>query len=198
MSIDEYLDNLLSDGSSPTKNAIAKLTRLIENIGNIMIKSTERLEDVINELDARITALEQGGIIPRAPSAPVSPGGVGAPQISSPIASATPIPGTPNINGPNQSVPPVGQPKISAPNISTPTPNASGGQAITPPSLSGPGTPGFANEIASAAQALKKAPTNGPSPTRPNGAPATGPLGAPTASAILEVKNSLKKAPRQE
>jgi len=183
MSIDEYLDSLLSEGSSPTKTAIAKLTRLLENFGSIMIKSTERIEDAINELDARITALENklggapgGGI--KMPSAPSIGGGTPSPSIpSAPNLSSGPTSG-PNLGGGG-----------------TPAPNLSGAPAPAPNLGAGPGSPGFASEIANAAKSLQKAPVQqSPAPgPGPMGGGGVGPLGGPTASAILEAKAKLKK-----
>ncbi|MHA1317529.1 MAG: hypothetical protein ACTSQ6_08415 [Candidatus Heimdallarchaeaceae archaeon] len=187
MSIDEYLDNLLSEGSSPTKTAIAKLTRLLENFGSIMIKSTERIEDAINELDARITALENklGG----APG-----GGMGIPSAPS-IGGSTPspsIPSAPKLSSGPAPAPNIGGGATSAPNLGgpAPTPNLSGAPAPAPNLGAGPGSPGFASEIANAAKSLQKAPVQqSPAPgPGPMGGGGVGPLGGPTASAILEAK----------
>ena len=52
MSIDDYLDTLLSGSSEPSSKAIKKLTKLIENFGVIMVKSTERMEDYVSVLDS--------------------------------------------------------------------------------------------------------------------------------------------------
>ncbi|MHA2256331.1 MAG: hypothetical protein ACXAAM_09675, partial [Candidatus Heimdallarchaeaceae archaeon] len=87
MSIDDYLDGLLSGSSEPSRKAIMKLTRLIENFGAIMVKSTERMEDYINTLDTRISTIEQSlGIVSQ--RLIVGKGARAAAPTATPIAAA--------------------------------------------------------------------------------------------------------------
>ena len=208
VSIDDYLDGLLSGSSEPSRKAIMKLTRLIENFGAIMVKSTERMEDYINTLDTRISAIEQSlGIASQrimvGRSAPASIQAT-APAISAPT-------GAPNISAaptgaPNLTAAPTGAPNLTAaptgaPNL-TAAPAASGGDNIPAPAMqSGSGTGISSADLMKAAANLQKAPEPVPGePGEPGMDPAPGlnPFGGPSAAALQDIKAGLKKVDQDE
>ncbi|MHA1687584.1 MAG: hypothetical protein ACTSYD_14470 [Candidatus Heimdallarchaeaceae archaeon] len=223
MSIDDYLDSLLSGSSAASKKAIMKLTKLIENIGSIMIKSTERIEDVISELEQRISVIEQHlglsrgqpGSAPSIPKAPTAGAPTSsAPQVSAPVASPpsaakapSTIPAPATASG-SVSPPSFGGGSSSSPSGPIPAPslnNPGGSTSASPaPVAANPlGLPNLASEIASAAKSLKKVekpatptPGGGPSPRpAPGGAPGLGPLSmqAELKSVLAKGRDALEK-----
>ena len=189
-----------------------KLTRLIENFGAIMVKSTERMEDYINTLDTRISAIEQslgisaqriniGGAAPSLTmaAAPVATAS-GAPNLSAaPAATAS---GAPNLSAapsgaPNLSAAPSGAPNLSA------APNLSGGGDIPAPASQGTTGSGISSaDLMKAAANLQKAPERPPSeePGEPGmgPAPSLNPFGGPSAAALQDIKAGLKKVDQDE
>ena len=203
VSIDDYLDGLLSGSSEPSKKAIMKLTKLIENFGAIMVKSTERMEDYINTLDSRISAVERAlgvsaSYISAAPALTVrsevptsfpdatptlvtaNPSTIGAPNLSA-------APSAPNLNG----TPSAG---IGAPNLSA-APAPSGVQGTTGAGIS-------SADLLKAAANLKKAPEPIPSESGGIGEPAAvpasfSPFGV-SATDIQDIRAGLKKVDPDE
>ncbi|MCG3222339.1 MAG: hypothetical protein H7641_13250, partial [Candidatus Heimdallarchaeota archaeon] len=169
MSIDDYLDGLLSGSSEPSRKAIMKLTKLIENFGAIMVKSTERMEDYINTLDTRISTIEQSlGIVAQRLIV-----GKGA-QAAAPIAAA-PAAGAPNI-----SAAPSGAPNLSAApsgNVGAPSLDGSGANIPAPTMPNGSGSGVSNSDLMKAAANLQKAPEQ-PAPGDP-GAPGAAPVFSP-------------------
>ncbi|NPD88781.1 MAG: hypothetical protein HGN29_08645 [Asgard group archaeon] len=190
MSIDDYLDGLLSGSSEPSRKAIMKLTRLIENFGAIMVKSTERMEDYINTLDTRISTIEQSlgiasqrlmvgrGTLAAAPmaartAAPVATAPVAtAPVATAPVATA-PVATAPS-GAPNLSAAPSGAPNLSAAPSGAPNLSAAPGSNVAAPSLSGGGD-------------------NIPAPTMPSG-PGSGGI---SSADLMNAAANLQKAPEQ-
>jgi hypothetical protein len=201
VSIDDYLDGLLSGSSEPSKKAIMKLTRLIENFGAIMVKSTERMEDYINTLDTRISTIEQSlGIASQrimigrnAPAATPS----AAPAIAAPAAAAPNLSAAPS-GAPNLSAAPSGAPNLSA------APASSGGDNIPAPAMQSGSSTGISSaDLMKAAANLQKAPEQqapAPAPGEPGMGPAPGlnPFGGPSATALQDIKAGLKKVDQDE
>jgi len=205
VSIDDYLDGLLSGSSEPSRKAIMKLTRLLENFGGIMVKSTERMEDYINTLDARITAIERalgistptGGAIPSLSATPT--------QVATPAVSAQPgdassgAPSAPNLSSP------VSAPNLnSAPSNAVGAPNLGGSGPIPAPSGNQGATgAGISSaDLLKAAASLQKAPVTegGPGGQGAPGAgpaPSINPLGV-SASDIQNIRAGLKKVDPEE
>ena len=188
MSLDDYLDGLLSSGSSASsKKAILKVTKLIESIGSIMVKSTERMEDALASLENRILALEGGRPMPY-PSVSSDP----APSTGAPSISATPSTGAPNLSSAATSSDSIGAPNLSAV-------SSSPDQTSSPPAGGNPfAGDGFAGEIANMAGSLSKAPPTerpaGPGGEGGPGGPApSGPMGSPSSSMIAGAKAGLTK-----
>lgn len=176
VSIDDYLDGLLSGSSEPSKKAIMKLTRLIENFGAIMVKSTERMEDYINTLDLRISAVERAlGVAAAAPSA--------APALSvRSAAPATVSAAAPNLTNSSS----VGAPNLSAapsaPNLTAAASASSGAPDLSampaPSGAQGATGAGISSaDLLKAAANLQKAPEPTPGPNG-LGDPAGGPAPA--------------------
>lgn len=190
MSLDDYLDGLLSTGSSASsKKAILKVTKLIESIGSIMVKSTERMEDALDSLENRILALESGRqmAFPSASSGP-------APSTGAPSIAATPSTGAPNLSSATSSSDSIGAPNLSSAASSSPD------QTSVPPAGGNPfGGSGFANEIANKAGSLSKAPPSerpvGPGEPAPS---AAGPMGGPSSSMITGAIEGLTKIDPEE
>ncbi len=200
MSLDDYLDGLLSSGSSASsKKAILKVTKLIESIGSIMVKSTERMEDALASLENRILALEGGR-----PMASPSVSSGAPPSAAAPNLSAAAPPGD-SIGAPNLSAAP-----------STPSPSSDPPQGGNP--LAGSG---FASEIANMAGSLSKAPPSerpagpggpgesagpgGPGESAGPGGPGesagpapTDPMGGPSSSMITGAIEGLTKIDPEE
>jgi len=195
VSIDDYLDGLLSGSSEPSRKAIMKLTKLIENFGQIMVKSTERMEDYIDTLDSRISAVERAlGV--SAPAARVAPNlsvrntAPAAAPVSAPAASAAPnlsaAPSTNPVGAPNLSAAPSSPNLSAAPDLSS-SPAPSGNQGSTGAGIS-------SADLMKAAANLTKAPEPTPGdPGDPGGAsPAFSPFGV-SASDIQDVRAGLTK-----
>ncbi|MCG3226719.1 MAG: hypothetical protein H7645_07355 [Candidatus Heimdallarchaeota archaeon] len=198
MSIDDYLDGLLSGSSEPSRKAIMKLTRLIENFGSIMVKSTERMEDYINTLDTRISTIEQSlGIVSQrlivGKGARAQAPTAAAPTAAAPTAAA-PTAAAP-AGAPNLSAAPAGAPNLSA------APSLDGGGANIPaPSMPNGSGSGVSNDdLMKAAANLQKAPEQ-PAPGDP-GAPGAAPVFSPfgvSATDIQDVRSGLTKVDPDE
>jgi len=205
MSIDDYLDGLLSGSSEPSRKAIMKLTKLIENFGGIMVKSTERMEDYVAALDARIAALEQAlGVAPARPS----PTFAASPAVASaPAPAAAPAVAK---AAPNLSAAPAGD--VGAPNLSAApagdvgAPSLAGGDAPIPAPAGSQGNSGggiSSSDLMKAASNLQKAPVREPgepgAPGEPGMGPAStiSPFGA-SASDIRDTKSGLTKVDPDE
>ena len=209
MSIDDYLDTLLSGSSEPSSKAIKKLTKLIENFGAIMVKSTERMEDYVSVLDSRISALERAVGLPSGSVSATS-----APSFSSPAPAAAPSRSAPaaTASAPSLGTPPAassGAPNLtSAPNLSA-APDLSaapslGGDSPAPSMPSG-GTTGSgisSADLMKAAANLQKAPEHTPGggpggPGEPAGPASFNPLGV-SASDIQNIRAGLTKVDQDE
>ncbi len=198
VSIDDYLDGLLSGSSEPSRKAIMKLTRLIENFGSIMVKSTERMEDYINTLDTRISTIEQSlGIVSQrlivGKGARAQAPTAAAPTAAAPTAAA-PTAAAP-AGAPNLSAAPAGAPNLSA------APSLDGGGANIPaPSMPNGSGSGVSNDdLMKAASNLQKAPEQ-PAPGDP-GAPGAAPVFSPfgvSATDIQDVRSGLTKVDPDE
>ena len=198
VSIDDYLDGLLSGSSEPSRKAIMKLTRLIENFGSIMVKSTERMEDYINTLDTRISTIEQSlGIVSQrlivGKGARAQAPTAAAPTAAAPTAAA-PTAAAP-AGAPNLSAAPAGAPNLSA------APSLDGGGANIPaPSMPNGSGSGVSNDdLMKAAANLQKAPEQ-PAPGDP-GAPGAAPVFSPfgvSATDIQDVRSGLTKVDPDE
>ncbi len=191
VSIDDYLDGLLSGTAEPSKKAIMKLTKLIENFGEIMVKSTERMEDYIDTLTNRINAIEHAlGVSSRAP-APSA-----APSIDSPVAAPAAAAVAPNLTASNSN--PVAAPNLSA---TVGAPDLSGGGGGTPAPSGSQGSTGggvSSADLMKAASNLQKAPE--PTPGEP-GAPGETPVFSPfgvSATDIQDVRSGLTKVDPDE
>ncbi|MHA1199914.1 MAG: hypothetical protein ACTSQF_11350 [Candidatus Heimdallarchaeaceae archaeon] len=198
VSIDDYLDGLLSGTAEPSKKAIMKLTKLIENFGAIMVKSTERMEDYMNNMDGRLNALESAlGVAasaaraaPAAPAAPVAAPTAAAPAVAAPVAAASS--GAPNLSA-----------APSTPNLSAAAPNLS----ATPDLSSQPAPSGAqgqsgggitSDDLMKAVAGLQKAPEPVPGdPGAPEGTPAFSPFGV-SANDIQDVRAGLTKVDPDE
>jgi hypothetical protein len=208
VSIDDYLDGLLSGSSEPSKKAIMKLTKLIENFGAIMVKSTERMEDYIDSLDSRINAIEQALGLARQSISPSFQAPAQIQTFSSPVAApvAQPSFSAPNLSSNNPGT--IGAPNLSsqvgapdlsvAPKISSDSPEQTpiGQSAVTGAGIS-------SADLLKAASKLTKAPVQEPgvlgAPGAPGmePAPAFSPFGV-SASDIKDVKAGLKKVDQDE
>ncbi len=179
MSIDDYLDVLLSGSSEPSSKAIKKLTKLLENFGAIMVASTERMEDYITGLDARISAIERNlGVSGPTLASPAlaSPAQASAPAMANPAQASAPAMGAPNLS--------------AAPNLSS-APSGGGSPAPAP---SGGG--GISNsDLMKAAAGLSKAPEQ--QPKEMVDAASFSPSGV-SVTAIQGVKAGLKKVDQDE
>ncbi|MHA2357374.1 MAG: hypothetical protein ACXABK_01215, partial [Candidatus Heimdallarchaeaceae archaeon] len=162
MSIDDYLDGLLLGSSEPSRKAIMKLTKLIENFGGIMVKSTERMEDYINTLDIRISAIEQALGIARATAAPSFAAQIAAAapaqtQVQAPAVSTAAPAGAPDLTSapsgaPNLTAAPSGN--VDAPDLSqSAIPAPAGNQGATGSGIS-------SVDLMKAAANLQKAPVS--------------------------------------
>lgn len=187
VSIDDYLDGLLSDTAEPSKKAIMKLTKLIENFGAIMVKSTERMEDYIDTLTNRINAIEHAlGVSSQA--APAA-----APSFQSPEAAPA---AAPNLTASNSG-------QVAAPNLSAtvgaPNLSADGGGNPAPSGTQGSTGGGISSaDLMKAASNLQKAPE--PTPGEP-GAPGETPVFSPfgvSATDIQDVRSGLTKVDPDE
>jgi hypothetical protein len=197
LSIDDYLDGLLSGSSEPSRKAIMKLTRLIENFGAIMVKSTERMEDYIDTLDARISSIEQAiGIARPAAVQPSFPMPTAAP-VAAPVA-APQTSGAPNLSenvgAPNLSATPSGN--VGAPSLE------GGGDIPAPATGSSPVTgAGISSaDLLKAASKLQKAPVQEPGAPDDPGiapAPAFSPFGV-SAQDIQDIRSGLTKVDPDE
>ncbi len=183
VSIDDYLDGLLSDTAEPSKKAIMKLTKLIENFGTIMVKSTERMEDYIDTLTNRINSIEQalGNASRAAPAA--------APSVDSPVAAPVTT-SEPNLTASNPG-------SVAAPNLSAPVgdgggiPEPSGNQVSTGGGISN-------DDLMKAASNLQKAPEPVPGePGAPGATPVFSPFGV-SANDIQDVRSGLTKVDPDE
>ncbi|MCE7747953.1 MAG: hypothetical protein GPJ51_06125 [Candidatus Heimdallarchaeota archaeon] len=191
VSIDDYLDGLLSDTAEPSKKAIMKLTKLIENFGEIMVKSTERMEDYIDTLTNRINAIEHAlGVSSRAP-APSA-----APSFDSPVAAPAAAAASPNLTASNSN--PVAAPNLSA-TVGTPDLSGGGGGIPAPSGSQGSTGGGVSSaDLMKAASNLQKAPE--PTPGEP-GAPGETPVFSPfgvSATDIQDVRSGLTKVDPDE
>jgi len=189
VSIDDYLDGLLSDTAEPSKKAIMKLTKLIENFGEIMVKSTERMEDYIDTLTNRINAIEHAlGVSSRAPATSA------AQSIDSPVAA--PAAAAPNLTASNSS--PVAAPNLSS-TVGTPDLSGDGGGIPAPSGSQGTtGTGINSADIMKAASNLQKAPEPTPGdPGAPGEAPVFSPFGV-SATDIQDVRSGLTKVDQDE
>ncbi|MHA1217695.1 MAG: hypothetical protein ACTSO5_03315 [Candidatus Heimdallarchaeaceae archaeon] len=189
MSIDDYLDGLLSDTAEPSKKAIMKLTKLIENFGEIMVKSTERMEDYIDTLTNRINAIEHAlGGSSRAPAPSAEP------SFDSPVAAPAAAAAAPNLTASNSS--PVAAPNLSA---TVGTPDLSGGGNPEPSGSQGTTGSGISSaDIMKAASNLQKAPEPTPGdPGAPEAAPVFSPFGV-SATDIQDVRSGLTKVDPDE
>jgi hypothetical protein len=203
VSIDDYLDGLLSGTAEPSKKAIMKLTKLIENFGAIMVKSTERMEDYIDTLNNRIAAIESAlGMASRGAPAMTAP--AAAPTFDSPVAAPAQS-AAPNLSASSSDQ--VGAPNLSssvgAPNLSA-APAAGGDEGGIPAPAGAQGNTGAgisSADLMKAAANLQKAPEPTPGepggPGDPGGAPAFSPFGV-SASDIQDVRSGLKKVDPDE
>ncbi|MCG3259750.1 MAG: hypothetical protein H7644_08390 [Candidatus Heimdallarchaeota archaeon] len=188
VSIDDYLDGLLSDTAEPSKKAIMKLTKLIENFGEIMVKSTERMEDYIDTLTNRINAIEHAlGGSSRAPAPSAEP------SFDSPVAAPAAA-AAPDLTASNSS--PVAAPNLSA---TVGTPDLSGGGNPEPSGSQGTTGNGISSaDIMKAASNLQKAPEPTPGdPGAPGAAPVFSPFGV-SATDIQDVRSGLTKVDPDE
>ena len=187
VSIDDYLDGLLSDTAEPSKKAIMKLTKLIENFGAIMVKSTERMEDYIDTLTNRINAIEHAlGVSSQAAPSFQSP--VAAPAVAPNLSNSTSV-AVPNLSA-----------SVAAPNLSAQvgdgggTPAPSGNQGSTGGGIS-------SADLTKAASNLQKAPEPTPgdpgAPGAPEAAPVFSPFGV-SATDIQDVRSGLTKVDPDE
>ncbi|MCE7742660.1 MAG: hypothetical protein GOP50_09390 [Candidatus Heimdallarchaeota archaeon] len=193
VSIDDYLDGLLSGTAEPSKKAIMKLTKLLENFGAIMVKSTERMEDFINSLDIRITAVERalGGVAPAARAAPAAAPIAAAPA-AAPVAAPVAAASSGSVGAPNLSAAP------STPNLSSAAPDLS--SAPAPSGAQGATGGGISSsDLMKAAAGLQKAPEPVPGePGAPGEAsPAFSPFGV-SANDIQGVRAGLTKVDQDE
>jgi hypothetical protein len=190
VSIDDYLDGLLSDTAEPSKKAIMKLTKLIENFGEIMVKSTERMEDYIDTLTNRINAIEHALGVSRAP-APSA-----APSFDSPVAAPAAAAAAPNLTASNSN--PVAAPNLSA-TVGAPDLSGGGGGTPAPSSSQGSTEGGISNaDLMKAASNLQKAPEPTPGePGAPGEAPVFSPFGV-SATDIQDVRSGLTKVDPDE
>jgi len=189
VSIDDYLDGLLSGTAEPSKKAIMKLTKLIENFGEIMVKSTERMEDYIDTLTNRINAIEHAlGVSSRAPATSA------AQSIDSPVAA--PAAAAPNLTASNSS--PVAAPNLSS-TVGTPDLSGDGGGIPAPSGSQGTTGTGISSaDIMNAASNLQKAPEPTPGdPDAPGAAPVFSPFGV-SATDIQDVRSGLTKVDQDE
>ncbi len=191
MSIDDYLDGLLSGSSEPSRKAIMKLTKLIENIGNIMVTSTERMEDYVAALNARISVIEQALGVASAGPAPQRAAPAAIPTQTAPTA---PIPAPTVATGSN-----VGAPNLSgAPsgNVAAPSLSGGGNTQIPAPSVTQETTGGGISngDLLKAAANLQKAPEQEPG-TGP--ASTISPFGA-SATDLKDIKSGLTKVDQDE
>ena len=150
MSIDDYLDGLLSGSSEPSRKAIMKLTKLIENFGGIMVKSTERMEDYVDALDSRIATLERAMGV--ASQTGANPAAAPAQSTAAPsLAAPSPAPGgAPNIASSGN----VGTPNLSA----APAPSVDSGSIPAPAGTQGATGGGISSaDLMKAASGLQKA-----------------------------------------
>ena len=202
LSIDDYLDGLLSGSSEPSRKAIMKLTRLIENFGAIMVKSTERMEDYIDTLDARISAIEQTlGIARPAAVQPSFSLPAAAPAVAMPAAAPTTAPqtsGVPNLSDN------VGAPNLSAaPSASVDAPSLEGGGDVPAPEMGSSPVTGAgisSADLLKAASKLQKAPVQEPGAPGDPGmepAPAFSPFGV-SAQDIQDIRSGLTKVDPDE
>ncbi len=212
VSIDDYLDGLLSGTAEPSKKAIMKLTKLIENFGAIMVKSTERMEDYINTLDGRINAVERAlGITAQSLSGAPSLSVRGAAPAVAPATAPAAIPAAVSAAAPAitaVSSGPVGAPNLSAapsaPNLAA-APTQTGGApdlSAIPAPVGEQGATGAgisSAELMKAAANLQKAPEPDPNtPLEPGpGSPAFSPFGV-SANDIQDVRAGLKKVDPDE
>jgi len=186
VSIDDYLDGLLSDTAEPSKKAIMKLTKLIEKFGTIMVTSTERMEDYIDTLTNRINAIERAlGVSSQA--APEA-----APSFQSPVAAPATT-SAPNLTANNAG-------PVAAPNLSAPVGDGGGNPA---PSGNQESTGGGISsaDLMKAASNLQKAPEPVPgdpgAPGAPEAAPVFSPFGV-SATDIQDVRSGLTKVDPDE
>ncbi len=196
MSIDDYLDGLLSGSSEPSRKAIMKLTKLIENFGNIMVTSTERMEDYVAALNARISVIEQAlGVASAAPAAIPSQAAPAA--IPTQAAPTAPIP-APTVNtGGN-----VGAPNLSGTpsgNVAAPSLSGGGDTQIPAPSVTqGTTGGGISNgDLLKAAANLQKAPEQVPGEPGTGPASTISPFGA-SATDLKDIKSGLTKVDQDE
>jgi hypothetical protein len=187
VSIDDYLDTLLSGSSEPSSKAIKKLTKLLENFGAIMVASTERMEDYITGLDSRITSIERNlGVSSGSTLTNSAP--ARAPAMANPTPAAAPSTGAPNLSA----APAMGAPNLSAaPNLSSAP--SSGGSAAPAPSGGGGGISNA--DLMKAASGLTKAPEQ--QPKEMVDAASFSPSGV-SVSAIQDVRAGLKKVDQDE
>ena len=184
VSIDDYLDGLLSGTAEPSKKAIMKLTKLIENFGAIMVKSTERMEDYIDTLTNRINAIEHAlGVSSQA-----------APSFQSPVAAPAAAPNLSNSG-------PVAAPNLSA-TVGAPNLSADGGGIPAPSGNQGSTGGGISSaNLMKAASNLQKAPEPTPgdpgAPGAPEAAPVFSPFGV-SATDIQDVRSGLTKVDPDE
>ncbi len=192
VSIDDYLDGLLSGSSETSKKAIMKLTKLIENFGAIMVKSTERMEDYMNVLDSRINAVERALGVASAAAAAAPAAAAAAPAAAPAAAQSAPSleganPGS--VGAPNLSAAPSG----GAPDLSA-MPAPAGAQGSTGGGIS-------SDDLMKAAAGLQKAPEQtaaAGAPGDPDGAPATfSPFGV-SANDIQGIRAGLTKVDPDE
>ena len=183
VSIDDYLDGLLSGTAEPSKKAIMKLTKLIEKFGTIMVTSTERMEDYIDTLTNRINAIEHalGVSSQAAPSA--------APSFQSPVATPATT-SEPNLTASNPG-------SVAAPNLSAPV--GDGGGIPAPSGNQGSAGGGISSaDLMKAASSLQKAPEPTPGePGAPGEAPVFSPFGV-SATDIQDVRSGLTKVDQDE
>ena len=196
MSIDDYLDTLLSGSSEPSSKAIKKLTKLLENFGAIMVTSTERMEDYITGLNSRISVIERNlGLSTGSSLTNSAPARSPAPAAAPPMAAlpmAAPPMAAPNTSGS------VGAPNVSsAPNISS-APNLSSAPAAAPAPAPAPSSGGggiSSTDLMNAAAGLQKAPEQ--QPKEMVDAASFSPSGV-SVSAIQDVKAGLTKVDPDE
>jgi len=200
LSIDDYLDGLLSGSSEPSRKAIMKLTRLIENFGAIMVKSTERMEDYINTLDSRISAIEQSlGIARPLAAQPSFSLSAATPAVTMPATVAVAAPqtsGAPNLSGN------VGAPNLSAtPSTSVDAPSLEGGGDIPAPAMGSSPVTGAgisSTDLLKAASKLQKAPVQEPGAPGDPGIAAPMPTLSPFGASAQDIKAGLTKVDPDE
>ena len=200
VSIDDYLDGLLTGTAEPSKKAIMKLTKLIENFGAIMVKSTERMEDYIDTLTNRITSIESAiGMSSSAAQSFSAPAAVASPAFDSPVAAPA---AAPNLAASDAG--PVGAPNLSAA-VGTPSldkaPNLGGDGGGIPAPTGAQGSTGggiSSADLMKAASGLTKAPEPTPGePGAPGAAPVFSPFGV-SATDIQDVRSGLTKVDPNE